>query len=436
MGRKAKELKALQVERLKTPGLHFVGGVSGLALQVTSHDVRSWILRVMVAGKRSDMGLGSYPTVTLAGAKEAARAARAKINAGVNPIEERRSMKSALAAARASAQTFQHCAEAYIAAKEPGWKNAKHGDQWRNTLAAYAYPVIGKLLVRDVAQEHIMKILEPMWTTKTETMTRLRGRIESVLDWAIARRYRNGDNPARWKGHLDVLLASPKKVARVKNHAALPYAQAGAFMAALKQTEGMGARALEFAILTAARSGEVRGATVSEIDFNTALSTIPAARMKADKEHIVPLSPEAVSLIRDLKGHAVNDLLFPNSKGTALSDMTLTAAIRRMNEKKTTAEGAGWEDIYGDTITAHGFRSTFRDWAGETTAYPREVIEHALAHQLKDKAEAAYARGTLLDKRRRLMADWSKYCSNVLTPGTVVPIGSGRQHSTGEKEAG
>jgi hypothetical protein len=220
MGRKAKELKPLEVERLKTPGLHFVGGVSGLALQVTSPDARSWVLRVMVAGKRRDMGLGGYPSVTLSGAKEAARIARAKIKSGVDPIEESRSLKSALAAARASALTFEQCALAYIAAKEPEWKNAKHGDQWRNTLTTYVYPAIGKLLVRDVGQEHVMQVIEPLWKTKTETATRIRGRIESILDWATVRKYRSGDNPARWKGHLDVLLPSPNKIAKVEHHAA------------------------------------------------------------------------------------------------------------------------------------------------------------------------------------------------------------------------
>ena len=260
MGRTTSEMKALEVSRLTAPGLHFVGGVAGLAMQITPSGAKTWILRVMVAGKRRDMGLGGFPSVTLAGAKDAARIARTKIKNGVDPIEENRTLKSALASARASAQTFQQCAEAYIAAKEPGWKNAKHGDQWRNTLATYVYPVVGKFLVRDVEQEHIMQVLEPLWTTKTETATRIRGRIESVLDWATVRKYRSGDNPARWRGHLDVLLPAPSKVSKVEHHAALPYSGIGAFMLELRQQAGMGARALEFTILTAARSGEVRGA--------------------------------------------------------------------------------------------------------------------------------------------------------------------------------
>jgi len=409
-------MKALEVSRLTAPGLHFVGGVAGLAMQITPSGAKTWILRVMVAGKRRDMGLGGFPSVTLAGAKDAARIARTKIKNGVDPIEENRTLKSALASARASAQTFQQCAEAYIAAKEPGWKNAKHGDQWRNTLATYVYPVVGKFLVRDVEQEHIMQVLEPLWTTKTETATRIRGRIESVLDWATVRKYRSGDNPARWRGHLDVLLPAPSKVSKVEHHAALPYSGIGAFMLELRQQAGMGARALEFTILTAARSGEVRGARFPEVNMEAGVWTIPASRMKAGKEHQIPLTADALNLIRSIQRNDGNTLLFPNVKGAELSDMTLTAVLRRMNQQ----------------VTAHGFRSTFRDWAGETTAFPREVIEHALAHQLKDKAEAAYARGTLFDKRRRLMADWTKYCNTVAVAGTVTPINS----QVGSRNAG
>jgi integrase len=406
MSRVAKEMKALEVTRLTKPGLHFVGGVSGLALQVVPSGAKTWILRVMVAGKRRDMGLGGYPSVTLAGAREAARVARAKIKTGIDPIEENRSIKSALAAARASAQTFQQCAEAYIAAKAPEWKNAKHGDQWRNTLATYAYPFIGKLLISDIEQEHVMQVLNPIWTTKTETATRLRGRIESVLDWATVRKYRSGDNPAHWRGYLNKLLPAPDKVAKVEHHAALTYNAVNSFMIDLRKQPGTGARALEFAILTAARSGEVRGATLNEVDLDIGIWTIPAARMKAGKEHQIPLSEDAKKLIRNIPRDAETKLLFPNPRGKELSDMTLTAVLRRM-------------DI---PVTAHGFRSTFRDWAGETTAYPREVIEHALAHQLKDKAEAAYARGTLFEKRRCLMVDWANYCNMKLKTGSIVSI--------------
>ena len=272
-----------------------------------------------------------------------------------------------------------------------------NGEQWRTTLVTYADPIIGRLLVRDLQQAHILKILEPIWTTKTETASRLRGRIENVLDYASARGYRSGDNPARWSRHLDKVLATPSKAAKVEHHSALDSANIGAFMVELRRQFSMVARALKFAIITAARPGEVRGASWAEVDLDKAVWTIPEQRMKAGREHRIPLSVSAVNLLRALPRIEDSELLFPNTKGTALSDMTLTAVLRRM----------------GCPVTAHGFRSTFRDWAGETTAYPREVIEHALAHQLKDKAEAAYARGTLFDKRRSLMADWAQFCDTV-----------------------
>ena len=408
MALKAKELGPLEVSRLVEPKLHFVGGVAGLALQITPTGARCWVLRVAVGGKRRHMGLGGYPDVTLAGAKEAARAARAQISEGVDPVAERQAKRSALAAAVAATMTFSEAAEKYIAAHEAGWKNAKHADQWNNTLATYAYPIIGKIAVADVETSHVMRVLEPIWTTKTETASRLRGRIESVLDWATVRGFRKGDNPARWRGHIEHLLAARADVQKTVHHAAMDYREVGAFLVDLRQQEGLGARALEFAILNAARSGEVRGATWSEIDLEAAVWTIPAGRMKAEKEHRVPLSAESLALLNALPRMVGTDLVFPNAKNTVLSDMTLTAVLRRM----------------GVPVTAHGFRSSFRDWAGETTAYPREVIEHALAHQLRDKAEAAYARGSLFDKRRRLMADWAKFCAVSATAGKATPIRS------------
>lgn len=404
----AAELSAIEVGRLITPGYHRVGGVAGLVLQVTESGARSWILRATVGGKRRDIGLGGFPDVTLAGAKEAARAARQKIKNGIDPVQDARAHRSALAAARAAAMPFTDAAAAYIAAHESGWKNAKHGAQWRTTLETYAFPIIGNIAVADIETAHIMRVLEVIWTTKTETASRLRGRIESVLDWATVRGYRKGDNPARWRGHLDQLLPARSKVQKVEHHAALNYKELSGFILALHKHAGMGALALEFAILTAARSGEVRGATWAEIDQDAAVWTIPASRMKAKKEHTIPLSDAALAILTALPRIVGTDVVFPNTKGAALSDMTLTAILRRMDVG----------------VTAHGFRSTFRDWAGETTAYPREVIEHALAHQLKDKAEAAYARGSLFDKRRRLMADWAKHCNTVATAASVTPIRS------------
>ena len=390
-------------------GYYADGG--GLYFRVSEFDTRSWAFRFTVAGKPREMGLGPFPDVSMKEARDRAAKARLMLRDGLDPISARQAVRSKTASERAGALTFEQCAIAFMGSKEAEWKNAKHGEQWHNTLQTYAYPVAGRLLVRDVTQAHVLQILEPIWTVKTETATRLRGRIESVLDYATASGYRTGDNPARWRGHLDKLLANPSKVAKVVHHAALPYSEHGAFMARLKRQPGTGARALEFAILTAARSGEVRGATWEEIDMGGAIWTIPSGRMKADKEHQIPLSPQALDLLRALPQGDRAALLFPNTKGTALSDMTLTAVLRRMECK----------------VTAHGFRSTFRDWAGETTAYPREVIEHALAHQLKDKAEAAYARGTLFQKRRQLMDSWGEFCATEKPLGQVVGINGARK---------
>lgn len=430
MARKAKELSALEVGRLTSPGYHFVGGVAGLILQVTESKARSWILRATVGGKRRDIGLGGFPDVTLAGAREAARIAREKIKAGTDPVEERAAARSALAASRASAITFGEAAAKYIEANEAGWKNSKHAAQWTTTLETYAHPSIGKLRVSDIETQHVVAILEPLWATKTETASRLRGRIESVLDWAKVRGYRKGENPARWKGHLDHILPARAKVQKVRHHPALDYREVGSFIEALKAVDGMGARALEFAILCASRSNEARGATWTEIDKKAGAWIIPAERMKAEREHRVPLSPAALTLLESLPRIAGTDLIFPNAKSDALSDMSLTSVIRRMDDASIKNGGRGWRDNSGNVITAHGFRSSFRDWAGEATAYPREVIEHALAHQLKDKAEAAYQRGDLLEKRRRLMADWANHCATIAAIADVRPIRANSRESS------
>jgi integrase len=302
--------------------------------------------------------------------------------------------------------TFEQAARSYIAAHESGWRNAKHAQQWRNTLASYAYPEIGGLMVRNVELAHVLAVLEPIWTEKTETATRLRGRIEQVLDWATARGHRDGLNPARWRGHLDKLLARPSKIVDVEHHAALPFTEMGDFMRRLSDANGTGARALEFAILTAARSGEVRGATWAEIDLKAAVWTVPGNRMKMGREHRAPLSPPAISLLKLLPRMAGTDLVFPAPRGGTLSDMTLTAVVRRMKV----------------AAVPHGFRSTFRDWASERTNYPRDVAEMALAHSIGDKVEAAYRRGDLFEKRRRLMADWATFCGRTQPKGAVVSM--------------
>ena len=412
MGRKATEKGPLQVARLKEPGLHFVGGVDGLALQVLPTGGRTWVLRMMVGDKRRSMGLGGYPDVTLAQAREAARQARAKVRLGVDPIEEARASQSQLKAAQASALTFEQCATAYIEAKEGEWKNDKHGQQWRNTLETYVYPVVGSLHVRDIELAHVSAILEPIWKTKTVTASRLRGRIESVLNWATTHGYRSGENPARWRGHLENLFAAPNKIKDEEHHPAIPVSMMGEFMDDLRTHDGMGAKALEFTALTASRSGEVRGALWSEIDLKAKLWTVPAPRMKGKVTHRKPLSDAAVELLVGLKRVAGSELVFTSPRGGTLSDMTLSKLMQRM----------AYKDKDGRICVPHGLRSTFRDWASENTAYPSEVIESALAHGITDKTEAAYFRSELIEKRRRLMEEWAKYCAMAASSGDVVPI--------------
>lgn len=403
------KLEAVALSK-KAEGWHNDGGGLYLFVRGTS---RAWVFRYTGPdGNRRHMGLGSLAAVGLAEARRLAAEARQQVKhpmAPIDPVEARREAKTARRLAESRRRTFEQCAQACIEALTPEWKNAKHAAQWGSTLATYAYPVIGSFPVDQVGTAEVLRVLEPIWTTKTETASRLRGRMEKVLAWATTSKLRSGENPARWKGHLDTVLAKPGKVAKVEHHEALPYQQIGEFMADLRTRDGIGARAVEFAILTAARSGEVRGATWDEIDLANRVWTIPEGRMKAGKEHAIPLCDAAVKLLEALPREEGNPLVFLSAKpGRPISDMTLTAVLRRMERQE---------------ITVHGFRSTFRDWAGETTSFPREVIEHALAHQLKDKAEAAYARGTLFGKRRELMATWEKYCATVQKEtANVVPM--------------
>ena len=399
---KAKEMGALEVSRIARRGMNFVGGVAGLGLNVNTGGSRSWVFRARVAGVRRDMGLGGYPDVTLAQARELARVARAKIRAGVDPIEEARAARSALIAARMSAVSFSKATEQYLEAHEAGWSNPKHRQQWENTLTTYAGPKIGQMLVRDIELPHVLSVLEPIWREKTETASRLRGRMESVLDWASARGYRSGPNPARWKGHLDKLLPAPGRIAKTDHHRSLPHEDMPAFFAALRQQDGSGARALEFTILTAARSGEARGATWEEFDLTAGKWVIPAGRMKAKKEHRVALSAQAVALLKTQQELRVSDFVFPSPKEDGmLSDMTLTAVLRRMKV---------------DAVP-HGFRSTFRNWTAETTNCPREIAELALAHTVGSEVERAYMRSDLFEKRRVLMQDWADFVSGTSAKG-------------------
>lgn len=419
-------MSAKTVEKLaKLEGRHAVGGCPGLYIQ-SKGGARSWVLRVLIDGKRHEIGLGSFFDVTLEEARGKGVDLRRQIRNGVDPLAERVVAKAARQSKRtaiARAMTFEMCVNAYLEAHEDTWKNAKHRQQWRNTLETYAAPVFGKLPVAEIDLSLVMKCLEPIWKTKTETASRLRGRIESVLDWATVRGYRKGENPARWKGHLDNLLPAKNKVAVVEHHAALPYAEIGAFMAELRKMDGLGARAFEFAVLCGSRSEEVRGAAWGEIDMKARMWTIPFWRMKMRREHRVPLSDAAMAILEGLPRIAGTDLVFPGRKGP-MTDKTLNSVLKRLQKRRLETKGIGWiEPSTGRQIVQHGFRSTFRDWAAEMTSYPHEVCEMALAHGVGDKVEAAYRRGDLFEKRRRIMEDWAKFCASpAVETDNVVPI--------------
>ncbi|MDP1998342.1 MAG: integrase arm-type DNA-binding domain-containing protein [Rhodoferax sp.] len=418
MARQLNRLTALQVSKLNKPGLYGDGG--GLTLQITRTGVKSWLFRFMREGKAYGMGLGATHTISLAEARQKALEARKLLADGLNPMAVKKQKLLALALERAKMMTFDQCAASYIEAHKASWKNAKHIDQWTNTLATYASPVFGQQPVADIDTALIVKCLSPIWQTKTETASRLRGRIESVLGWATTSGYRAGENPARWKGHLENLLATIGKSSRTKNHPSLPWQRIGEFMLALKARPGVASKAVEFAVLTACRSGEVRGTKWSEFDFTERVWTIPAERMKARREHQVPISDAALAVLMSIRSTdmvsmgqlsipADSRFVFAGTKMQALSDMSLTAVIRRMNGD---GDKPIWVDANGDGITVHGFRSSFRMWAAEMTAYPREVAEHALAHQLPDAVERAYQRGTQFSKRQALMADWGVVCTS------------------------
>jgi integrase len=414
-GRKAKGLTAAKVSKAR-PGRY--GDGNGLYLYVRSETSRFWLFRYTRAGRMREMGLGragydDKDATTLDEARDKAAALHKQVKAGVDPLDKREAdAKQAAAEAQAAAIreiTFRTVAERYLDAHENTWRNPKHRQQWRNTLETYVYPHFGALPVADVGTEHVLAALEPIWRKRPETATRVRGRIESVLDYATARGWRSGENPARWRGHLTNLLPARGKVAPVAHHAALPWSEIGAFLPALRAQAGISAKALEFTILTAARSGEVLGARWGEIDLAAKVWTIPAGRMKAGREHRIPLSQPALDVLTAMKELRTVDspdaFVFPGGKSNRpLSIMAMAMVLRRMGR--------------GD-LTVHGFRSSFRDWVGEATATPREVAEAALAHALDNETEAAYARGDLFAKRVRLMDQWAKFTALPPRTGNV-----------------
>ena len=392
-------LKALPISRPLKRGYYADGG--GLYLQVGASGAKSWVFRYRSDGRLREQGLGSTKSISLADARTLAADARKLVANGQDPISFRRDNKAAARREAARSVTFKECTEAYIASNSSAWRNPKHRQQWSNTLASYADQVFGNVSVKDVDTNLIIRALDPIWTAKPETASRVRGRIETVLDWATVREYRSGANPARWKGHLDKILPAHRKFVVVKHHAAIPYAELPTFIRDLRKQDGVASLALEFTILTAARTGEVIGATWPEIDLENSMWTIPADRMKSHREHRVPLALEVLSVLHRVRKIGDADYLFPTTANPAkpISNMAMLALLRRMERTE---------------ITTHGFRSTFRDWAAEKTDFPNEVVEMAIAHTVSNKVEAAYRRGDLLEKRRRLMAEWAQYCGREL----------------------
>jgi integrase len=420
MSREIGRLSARRVSTISTPGRYHDGG--GLYLQVTESGTRSWLYRygTGTGEKRAAhwMGIGPATVVTLVDARQAAAELRRQRWEGKDPLNERRGARQAAALEAAKAVTFKTAADLYIAAHTPGWRNAEHSRQWRVTLETYTNPVFGDVPIQAIDTALVMKALEPIWSTKTETASRVRGRVESVLDWAAARGYRKGDNPARWRGHLESLLPKRSKVQPVVRHSALAYAEIGAFMATLRQQQGTAAVALEFLILTACRTGEAIGATWKEIDLGAKTWTIPAERIKAGKEHKVPLTAPTVAILKRMAEVRQGDApyVFPSRSAVRpLGHSAIRALLERMNRTD---------------LTVHGFRSTFRQWCAERTGYPRELAEMALAHSVGTEVERAYQRSDLIEKRRQLLDAWAKYCGTVTkATGNVVSIGAGASGS-------
>ena len=405
--RASNRLTEVAVRAAKVCGRYPDGG--GLYLQVSLSGSRSWVLRYRYGTRRHDLGIGPLSVVSLAEARRRAQRVRQQLLDGIDPLQQRQVAETQARLNAAKAMTFDQCRDAFIAGHEAGWKNAKHRQQWMSTLETYASPVIGKLPVASIDMGLVLRVLEPIWTTKPETAGRLRGRVERILSWATTRGYRIGENPARWKGHLDQTLPAQNKVHHVEHHAALPYADVPAFLVELRAQSGAAAVALELTILTAARTGEVLGARWSEVDFDKAGWTVPADRMKSRREHRVPLSDAALVVLRRMQEVRRGDHVFPGQRADRpLSNMAMAMCLRRMGR---------------DDVTVHGSRSSFRDWAAERTSYANHVVEMALAHTISSKVEAAYRRSDLYDARRQLMQDWERFCTSPLSRSAdIVPL--------------
>lgn len=405
MAKKTSKLTSLQVKKISAYGFYSDG--NGLYLQVSKSGSKSWVFRYEANGKGRKQGLGSATDLTLSEARVAASESRKLRLNGKDPIDEKKKISAVAHMKAVRAITFKACATSYIDSHKASWTNSKHIDQWTNTLTTYAYPVIGHLPAQDVDVSLVMKILEPIWVTKTETATRVRQRIENILDWAKVRDYRSGENPARWRGHLNMLLPNPAKLQKVKHFNAMPFIETPAYFTELREKNTVSAMALSFLILTATRSNETRSATWDEVDLDNAVWTIPENRMKAKIEHTVSLSPECLEILVEAKAHKINNFIFPSeNRKTGISSAALQQLLRSTQTK----------------ATMHGFRSSFRDWCAEMTDYDSRVAEFSLAHQLKDTTEAAYLRSRMVEKRRKLMNEWSSYCKENKKIATVTPI--------------
>ncbi len=405
MARQSKKISALEVARLMKKGKYPIG--EGLYLQISRSGAKSWVFRYSMNKKTTWMGLGSYSVVTLAEARAKTLALRKTLSDGVNPLVRKNQIEQAQRFDEAKLITFDECASQYIAAHKSGWTNIKHISQWENTLKTFVSPVFGNVSIQDVDTSLVMRVLEPIWTSKNETADRIRGRVERIIGWATVKKYRTGDNPARWRGHLDNLLAQRKKVRKVKHHSALSFEDLSDFMVSLRKIDSVSSLALEFTILTATRTSEALNAKWEEFNLADRYWLIPAERMKAGEAHKVPLSDRSIEILKHLETRAFNEFVFPGKKKfKPLSNMAMLQIIRRL----------------GHGVTTHGFRSTFRDWAAERTYFANEVVEKALAHTIPNKVEAAYRRGDLFDKRRKLMTAWAEYCQSSQRKNRVLEM--------------
>jgi integrase len=409
MARAINRLKAVTVTKAKSPGL--IADGAGLYLRIGPTGAKSWVFRFRRDGKLHDMGLGPLHTVSLAEAREKAQECRKLRLQQIDPIEARRAGQVEAKLAAATSITFRECAARYIEAHKAGWRSAKHPKIWATSVSAYAHPILGDLRVQVIDTGLVMKVIEPIWTEKPETASRVRARIESILDWATVRGYRTGENPARWRGHLEKLLPKRSRIRGVKHFAAMPYQEVSAFLATLRGRDGLAAQALQFLILTAARASEAAGARWDEINLSERVWTIPASRMKGGLQQRVPLPAGAIAIIKRMAEIRSSDFVFPGTKfGRPLSTTAMWELLRRMRR---------------DDVTLHGFRSSFCDWAAEQTNFPREVVEMALAHKIGNAVERAYRRGDLFEKRRQLAEAWAKFCEGPVR-GDVVSLRAAR----------